>query len=95
MIYTNAPEAVYFFFDRAALSIPRKFQSTKQQANPNYLIDLAKMRSEIEDHNGVVLYFSSLNRPTLVSEEELNSYMPLHIVVKAVDGTLYTANQGN
>jgi 4-amino-4-deoxy-L-arabinose transferase-like glycosyltransferase len=95
VIYTNAPEAVYFFFDRAALSIPRKFESVRQQPNPNYLTDLAEMRSVIEDERGVVLYFSSLNRPTLVSEEELKSYMPLHVVVQAVDGTLYTTNQGN
>jgi hypothetical protein len=95
VIFTNAPEAVYFFIDRAALSIPRKFESVRQQPNPNYLTDLAEMRSVIEDERGVVLYFSSLNRPTLVSEEELKSYMPLHVVVQAVDGTLYMMNQGN
>jgi hypothetical protein len=95
VIFTNAPEAVYFFIDRAALSIPRKFESVRQQPNPNYLTDLAEMRSVIEDERGVVLYFSSLNRPTLVSEKELKSYMPLQVVVQAVDGTLYTTNQGN
>jgi 4-amino-4-deoxy-L-arabinose transferase-like glycosyltransferase len=92
VIYTNAPEAVYFFFDRAALSIPRKFESVRQQPNPNYLADLAKMCSSVENEKGVVLYFFSLNRPTLVSEEELIKYMPLQVVIKTDDGTMYAVN---
>jgi hypothetical protein len=92
VIYTNAPEAVYFFFDRAALSIPRKFQSTKQKANPNYLADLAEMCSSVENEKGVVLYFTSINRLTLVSEEELIIYMPVQVVRQTDDGTMYAVN---
>jgi hypothetical protein len=89
VIYTNAPEAVYFFFDRAALSIPRKIESTSRQPNPNYLADLADMRSVVEDGQGVILYFSSLNRPTLVSEEELKTYIPFCVAFEADGGTIY------
>lgn len=93
-IYTNVPEAVYFFFNQAAMSVPRKFTSTRGQTNPNYQAEMEAMRSELENQAGVVVYFSNLKRPTLISEEELALQLPVRAVVRTADGVIY-AMQGD
>ena len=95
VIYTNVPEAVYFFFDRAAMSIPRKFESTRGQANPNYQAEIEVMRSTMENQAGVVVFFSNLKRPTLISEEELALQLPVRALVQVADGVIYTMQGGN
>jgi 4-amino-4-deoxy-L-arabinose transferase-like glycosyltransferase len=94
-IYTNAPEAIYFHFNRPAASIPRKVVSTTQQVNQNYLSDLAEMRDLVEQGRGVVLYFTALNRPTLLTEDELEQHLSLQVLTQAADGTIYTTANEN
>jgi hypothetical protein len=95
VVYTNAPEVIYFYTNRPAMSIPRKFESSKQQANADYFFDLEAMRIAIEDQQAVLLYFSSINRPTLASEDELKAYLSLRVLVQVKDGTIYAGKHKN
>jgi hypothetical protein len=90
VIYSNAPEAIYFHFNRPAVSLPRKIMSTTQQVNQNFNYEMTEMKDSIDRGRGIVIYFSALIRPTLVSDVELKEQLFLKVLTRYRDGTIYT-----
>jgi hypothetical protein len=90
VIYSNAPEAIYFHFNRPAVSLPRKIMSTTRQVNENFNYEMTEMKASIDQGRGIVIYFSALNRPTLLSEVELKEQLFLKVSTQYKDGTIFT-----
>ena len=47
------------------------------------------MRKGIQEDGGVVAYFAAVDRPYLLSQEQLEAALPLRPVLQGDDGALY------
>jgi hypothetical protein len=89
-LYSNASDAIYILTGRPALIVPKKVDPTTRKVNQNYPSELAGMKERLEKEDGVMVYFSALKgRPYLPREEELVETLPLEIVFRGSDGTIY------
>ena len=72
--------------------IPKKVNPYTRLPNEMYPIEIATMKEQLQDRNGVLIYFSADDRLWyLPSNIELENKMPLQIVKTATDGTIYRA----
>lgn len=89
-IFTNGSDVVYILTDRMAWIIPRKVRASTKKDNANYLSELDEMKSQLENSNGVLVYFDRVNwRWYLPSEDELKEQLPLRLLTKGSDGSIY------
>ncbi|HSF82166.1 MAG TPA: hypothetical protein VLA49_13070 [Anaerolineales bacterium] len=95
VIYSNAPEVITFHTLRRAFGLPKKFESANQRENPAYQAELADLKIQILEKNGIVVYFQELKRPTVPSEQELFEVLPSGVQVQTSDGLIYHASSGN
>lgn len=92
-IYSNGVDAIYYLTARRALDIPAPIIHGTGQPNPNYDQELARMREELRQHNGAIVYFNTLpERWFLPSEIELRTRLPLTEVATAPDGSILKLN---
>jgi hypothetical protein len=88
-IYSNAYDAIQLLTSRLALRFPAKRSSRSNITNTNYSQELAAMAEQIRSHDGVLIFFSSVNRAYLPTPDELKSTFPLQLVLEAPDGAMY------
>lgn len=88
-VYTNAPEAIYILTGKSAYWIPIKTDQNTLLPNDSYLSDMAKMRGQLKNRTGILVYFNTIKRLYLPSEEELKQQFPLHLAAKGADGAIY------
>ena len=91
-IFSNAPDFLYTFTGNRAVMIPKKLNPYTRLPNEMYPIEIAAMKEQLQDRNGVLIYFFADDRIWyLPSNNELENKMPLQIVKTATDGTIYRA----
>ena len=88
-IFTNGHDAIYILTGRQVSCIPRKVYPGTRQINDDYSFDLARMRDQLEDGDGVLVYFNTIKRLYLPSEDELKDELPLCLLTKGADGSIY------
>ena len=96
-IFSNGADALYLLLDKPALGIPGKEDVLKvhvpdrnRRLRKEYPAELVKMKEELQNHNGVLVYLNLIKRRWyLPSEEELRHNLPLRVVEKFSDGTIY------
>jgi len=90
--FSNAPDFIYTLTGNRAVMIPKKVNPYTRLPNEMYPIEIATMKEQLQDRNGVLIYFSADDRLWyLPSNIELENKMPLQIVKTATDGTIYRA----
>lgn len=90
LIYTNGTDAIYILAGKPATKLPAKVHPGPREINENYLSEITKMKQELKENNGVVVYLYSITwRWYLPTEEELKKLLPLHLVTKCKDGAIY------
>lgn len=91
-IFTNGHDAVYFLTGREAMFLPEKTVHGTGRANALYASELAHVREQLLDHNGVLVYFDGFpERAYLPSEDELRRDLNLRLASRETDGTIYQA----
>jgi hypothetical protein len=89
IVYTNAPEALYLYTHLDTQSVPRKYESANQRPNDQYDAELLAIKKNIINHGGKIVYFDSLMRPNLPSEQEILQKLNLQLLVRTEDGFIY------
>src|SRR5437773_2089322 len=91
-IFSNAPDFIYTLTGNRAVMIPKKVNPYTRLPNEMYPIEIATMKEQLQDRNGVLIYFFADDRIWyLPSQNELENKIPLQIVKTAGDGTIYRA----
>jgi hypothetical protein len=94
-IFSNAPDGIYILTGRRALPIPKKRDPNTLRVNESYLSELAGMIDQLGKKGGVVAYFKTVRwRHWLPKEEELVENLPLEILFRGADGTIYGVDHG-
>ena len=88
-IFTNGVDAIYILTGRPAWGIPSKVRASTRQVNNSYLSELARMRDQLENSGGVLVYFNTIKRCYFPSENELKEQLPLRLLIRAADGSIY------
>lgn len=89
-VFTNRPDALYILADRPAYKIPAQHHPNTDQANEEWASDLARMRVQMEEKNGVLVYLSRITwRWHLPSVEQLQEPLGLEPVTMVADGAIY------
>jgi hypothetical protein len=89
VIYSNAPDAIYLHTGRPAVSLPRKYERASQRVNHNYSSDLVNIQNLVDSNQALIVYFSTLNRPNISTEEELSTDLRLDVVANLSDGKIF------
>ena len=93
-IFSNGDDAIYLLTGRLADRIPEWVSPTTTAANDHYAAELARLRTQLTDSHGVVVYFSRIDwRPNLVSAAELHDRMNLQTLYAAGDGSVFTIQE--
>lgn len=89
-IFTNGVYAVYILAGRHASQLPAKVNADRQ-INDSYSSDLVRMRDQLENGRGVLVYFNTISwRWYFPSENELKDELPLRLLTRGADGSIYT-----
>ncbi len=89
LIYTNAPDAVYLRAGRLAKPIPRILRPGSLTQSRPYRKMLAQMHRDMEENDGVLLFFRSVSRAYLVSERRIQQELHLQLIRTVKDGAAY------
>jgi len=89
-IFSNRSDAIAALTGRPAERIPANFNPSTLRENPNRSAELARVRRNVRDRKGVVVFFKKIGaRGYLMSEAELSTAIPLRLVKRTRDGTIY------
>ncbi len=89
-IFSNRPDAIAVLTGRPAERIPANFNPSTLRENPNRSAELARVRRNLKDRDGFVVAFKKIGaRGYLMSEAELSTAIPLRLVKRTRDGTIY------
>jgi 4-amino-4-deoxy-L-arabinose transferase-like glycosyltransferase len=92
LIFSNGYDAVYFLTGRRAAFIPEKIVHGTGRPNRLYEAQLAHVREQLLEHDGVLVYFDRFpERAYLPSEDELRERLELYLVSREQDGSIYRA----
>ncbi len=90
-IYSNGYDAIYYLTSRHAILIPERIIHGTGRPNVNYNPEIEKMRDDLREHNGFLVYFNTLpERWSLPSESELNERLSLRLAAAESDGSIYS-----
>jgi hypothetical protein len=92
-LFSNGPDGIYVLTGRRALPIPKKRDPNTLRVNRSYQSELAGMMDQLRKKGGVVVYFKTVRwRHWLPKEQELVENLPLEILFRGSDGTIYGAD---
>jgi Dolichyl-phosphate-mannose-protein mannosyltransferase len=89
VVYTNAPEALYLYTQRASRAMPKKFESANQRPNEAYNNELMELKAQIINRKAIIVYFDSTIRPTLPGRHEIEETLELDVLEQTADGVIY------
>jgi Dolichyl-phosphate-mannose-protein mannosyltransferase len=93
-IFSNGDDAIYLLTGRLAERLPERASLATTEVNGRYEADLSRLRTQLIESHGVIVYFSRINwRPQLASATELQSTVSLRMLYAAADGAVYTAQE--
>lgn len=90
VIFSNAPEVIALFADRPATRLPRHFSKMAQAENADYEAEVAEVKKTVQEREGVIVFFSGLDRPVMTIEE-LHGRLSLRPLTVVADGAIYGA----
>lgn len=79
-IYSNAPDAVYYFTERGASFVPKRGASAAE---------LDALRARLEASHGVVVYFTNAPQSRFMPPDETAERLHLDVLVTTSDGVIY------
>lgn len=88
-IYSNGYNLIYYLAGRAAFRIPAKYDQYTGLPSNEYQSELASMKEHSGSQRAVLVYFLGRDRPIFPSENELREALPLRLIDKKVDGSIY------
>lgn len=91
-IFSNADDVIYLLTGRLAETIPEKVSLFTTAKNDDLDDELSRMRRQLAFSNGVIVYFSIVRHPNLVSLAELKARFPLQTLYAAWEGTIETVS---
>jgi hypothetical protein len=91
-IFSNADDVIYLLTDRLAETLPEKVSLFTTAKNDELEDELSRMHRQLATSNGVIVYFSIVRHPNLVSLAELKSRFTLQTLYAASEGTIETVS---
>jgi 4-amino-4-deoxy-L-arabinose transferase-like glycosyltransferase len=89
-VYTNGPDLIYMFLNRLSYMIPRKLDPYSRLPNGQYEIEVAEMKKNLREKNGVVAYFDAESREWfLPSPQDLEKKIGLRMISGESDPVIY------
>jgi hypothetical protein len=88
-IFSNAADAIYLLTGRFAETLPEQISLFTTEKNDDYEAELSRMRRQLTESDGVIVYLSMVRHPNLVSLAELEARFTLRTLYAASDGTIY------
>lgn len=89
-VYTNAPDLIYMFGDRLSYMLPRKLDPYRRLPNGQYESELAEMKRNLRDKQGVVVYFGARSREWfLPSPKDLETKVGLRVISAESEPVIY------
>ena len=89
-VYTNAPDLIYMFLNRLTYMVPRKVDPYSRLPNGRYELEVAEMKRNLREKNGVVAYFNAESREWfLPSLKELDTKIGLRTLLGETDPVIY------
>lgn len=88
-VLTNNPASIYILTGKITYLLPLKVNPCTRITNNNYLSELFSMRTELENRNGVVVYFKKAPELSFPLENELQENLSLYPIFKGTDGVIY------
>lgn len=87
IIYTNAPDAITIIAHRSSKMVPVLISPLDRNTNTHFPRDIKKMKSEISEHNGVIVYLKRITwRWYLPTLKQLSQQLPLELLYMGKDG---------
>lgn len=95
VIFSNGPDAIEMLAGKQSQMIPRKINTDTRFPNENFEPQFKDMLGQIENGRAILIYFSQVGwRWYLPSEQEITGKLPVGILYKSWDGTIWgTAEQ--
>ena len=87
LIYSNSSAGIFCQTKRNSLPLPYKFAFGKFRLE--YESDLKKVKKDLSESNGYLIYFNSIPSTRLDSPEKLAETLDLQCVLKATDGSVF------
>lgn len=88
-IYSNAPDAVGLVAERPAARLPRVFEQSAQQFNPEFDTEMLALGESMSKGEAVIVYFDQPGRIDNPSLDEIQKYLPLQIQSQVADGWIF------
>ena len=89
-IHSNVPEAIYLHTGRPALRLPRVYERSAAQSNPEFESELLALEAKMAAGQAVIAFFNQPGRIDNPSLDELEAILDLEIQAQAADGWIYT-----
>lgn len=89
-IYSNGPELIYILTGRDAFKIPWKANPATREFNDQYLSKVIEMGKVLRNRGGVLVYSDIIGYKWFsTSDCELKRILPLRLLRKEADGSIY------
>ena len=94
-VYTNDPRPLYILTGKLVPSLPAKLDPTTGAAQNDFREEIGRVEKVLREKDGFLAYFRESAFPSIPSEEELLHLLPLEVVERYEDGTLYRLQAPN
>ncbi|MBK8903338.1 MAG: phospholipid carrier-dependent glycosyltransferase [Anaerolineaceae bacterium] len=94
LIYSNAPDALYFTSDLICRRLPITTDPTTLQTDIYYAERLESMFNQVEAGDAIIVYFDAIDRWYLPAKAELSQLAPLTAAFENEEGTIYVWKDG-
>ena len=88
-VYSNNRNPLLLLTRKEAPLLPAKWRARSGETNPLYKNELETLKNDLQSNRAVVLYFKHVERPFLVSEQEVVKRMELEVLASFADGIIY------
>ncbi|MFN2196120.1 MAG: ArnT family glycosyltransferase [Anaerolineales bacterium] len=88
-VYSNLSDAIYLITGHRAVRLPRPFELSNQQLNPDFESEIADMGAQMQAGNAVIVFFNQPGRLENPSEADLTDRLPLEVVYETNEGKIY------
>jgi len=89
-IHSNVPEAIYLHTGRPATRLPRVYERSAAQSNPEFELELLAIEAKMATEKAVIAFFNQPGRIENPSLEDIEAILDLEIQTQAADGWIYT-----
>lgn len=90
-IYSNSPEAIYIHTKRSAYGLPRSINKVNSDENELFMQEMELMRTRLQDHEGLLVYFSGIRSDAWLNAGELVKATGLDLLSAHPEGAIYSS----